>query len=109
MPVFSIDSIKDQRPFGYIFEGYVKAPVEGLYTFYLESNDGSVLYLDNNLIIDNDGDHMLQTLNAKVALKRGFHPIKLKYFQMGGGKKLLLRWEKPDGKTEEIPARYLYH
>ncbi|VAX28217.1 Alpha-1,2-mannosidase [hydrothermal vent metagenome] len=106
---FNIDSIKDQRAFGYIYEGFIKAPVDGLYTFYLESNDGSVLFLDNKLIIDNDGDHMLQTLYAKVALKKGFHSMKLKYFQMGGGKKLLVRWEKPNSDIEEIPAEVLYH
>ena len=109
MPVFSIDSIKDQRAFGYIYEGYINAPVDGLYTFYLESNDGSVLYLDDKLIIDNDGDHMLQTLHIRVALRKGFHRIKLKYFQMGGGKKLLLRWKTPHADIEEIPAGVLFH
>lgn len=107
--IFSIDSIKDKRAFGYIYEGFIKAPVDGLYTFYLESNDGSVLYLDDELIIDNDGDHMVQSLYAKVALQKGFHPIKLKYFQMGGGKKLLVRWQKPASDIEEIPAEVLFH
>ncbi|NOX64973.1 MAG: alpha-mannosidase, partial [Chlorobi bacterium] len=109
MSTFDIDSIKDQRAFGYIFEGFIKAPVDGLYTFYLESNDGSILLLDNELIIDNDGDHMLQSLFAKVALKKGFHSIKVKYFQMGGGKKLLVRWKTPISDIEEIPAGVLFH
>ncbi len=106
---FDIDSIKDQRAFGYIFEGFIKVPVDGLYTFYLESNDGSILFLDDELIIDNDGDHMVQSLFAKVGLKQGYHSIKIKYFQMGGGKKLSVKWETPITDVKEIPAEVLYH
>jgi len=107
---FNVDSIKDDRPFGYIYDGFIYAPVDGRYVFYLESNDGAVLYLDNKLIIDNDGDHMLQTLFAEVGLKKGYHPVKLKYFQMGGGKKLLVSWETPlSGKVKEITEKVLFH
>jgi len=109
MSIFSIDSIKDDRAFGYNYEGFIKVPVDGLYTFYLESNDGSTLILDNELIIDNDGDHMLQSLFAKVGLKKGFHSIKLNYFQMGGGKKLLVKWKTPISDVEKIPAEVLFH
>ncbi len=105
----NVDSIKDSRPFGYIFEGYVNVPVEGLYIFYLESNDGSTLYLDDELIIDNDGDHMLQTLYAEKGLKKGYHSIKIKYFQMGGGKSLDVSWKTPVSDIEVIPASVLFH
>jgi hypothetical protein len=62
---FDVDSIKDDRALGYNFEGFIKVPVDGLYTFYLESNDGSTLFLNNELIIDNDSDHMMQTFCVK--------------------------------------------
>ena len=105
----NIDSIKDSRAFAYNYKGYIKAPVDGLYTFYLESNDGSTLFIDNKLIINNDGDHMLQSLFAKVALKQGFHSIRVNYFQMGGGKKLVVKWKTPVSDIEEIPAKALFH
>ena len=109
MAVFDIDSIKDQRAFGYNFEGYIKAPADGLYTFYLESNDGSTLFIDGKLLIDNDGDHMLQTMHERIALKKGLHSIKLNYFQMGGGKKLEIKWKTPLSDVETIPADVLFH
>jgi predicted alpha-1,2-mannosidase len=105
----NIDSIKDDRAFGYNYEGYIKAPVDGLYIFYLESNDGSTLFLDNELIVDNDSDHMLQTLHKAKGLKKGFHLIKINYFQMGGGKSLRVKWKNPISDIEEIPADVLFH
>ncbi|KAJ1500046.1 hypothetical protein HMI56_004063 [Coelomomyces lativittatus] len=35
------------------FLGYYKAPVSGYYTFFLTSNDGSMLWLDHRLLISN--------------------------------------------------------
>lgn len=109
IPTINIDSIKDARPFGYNYEGYIKVPVDALYTFYLESNDGSTMFIDNELIIDNDSDHMLQTLHAEKGLKKGYHPIKVNYFQMGGGKELEVKWKYNNSEIKEIPASALYH
>lgn len=105
----NIDSITDDRAFGYHYEGYIKVPADELYTFYLESNDGSTLFIDNEMIIDNDDDHMQQTLNAEIALKKGYHPIKVNYFQMGGGKKLEVSWKNTVSEIEVIPGGALYH
>lgn len=103
----NIDSIKDDRPFGYIFEGFTKAPVDGMYIFHLQSNDGFTLFLNDELIIDND--YMLQTLYAEKAFKKGYHAIKVNYFQMGGGKKLEVKWKNFVSELEEIPAAVLFH
>ena len=105
----NIDSIKDSRAFGYHYIGFINAPVDGRYIFYLESNDGSTLFINDELIIDNDGDHVLQTLYTEVALKKGFHSIKVNYFQMGGGKKLIVKWKNPISDIEELPAEVLFH
>jgi hypothetical protein len=57
------------------FSCYIKLSETALYTFYLESNDGSKLYLDDNLIVDNDGKVGLLTihwdfmLTANIALQ----------------------------------------
>ncbi|MDP2106589.1 MAG: PA14 domain-containing protein, partial [Desulfobulbaceae bacterium] len=37
--------------------GSIRADVEGDYTFFINSDDGSRLYIDGNLVIDNDGVH----------------------------------------------------
>ena len=105
----NIDAVKDERPFGYHFNGFIKIPKDGLYTFYLESNDGAVFYLDNKLAIDNGKPHRAQESFGKLGLQKGFHAIRLDYFQMGLAKSLVLKWEGPGLDKEEVPATVLYH
>jgi hypothetical protein len=53
----------------------------GLYRFSLSSDDGSKLYIDDRLIIDNDGIHPPQTKFGGTDLATGVHSIRLSYFQ----------------------------
>jgi hypothetical protein len=53
----------------------------GKYRFLLASDDGSKLYIDNKLVIDNDGVHAVETQLGSVALKPGLHRIRVSYFQ----------------------------
>jgi PA14 domain-containing protein len=53
----------------------------GRYGFALLSDDGSRLYIDGHLVIDNDGVHAAQRETGHVTLKSGFHQIRVSYFQ----------------------------
>ncbi len=106
---FNVDAIKDDRPFFYSFSGYVNVPADGLYEFGLKSNDGAILYIDGKELINSDGDHLALMVHAKTGLKKGFHEIKVDYFQMGGGKDLKVTWQGPGVKNREIPANLLFH
>jgi hypothetical protein len=106
---FHVNNIKDDRPFGYQLEGYLKVPKTGVYTFYLEANDGAILYLNGKEIIDNDGGHRAQRLDSKIGLKKGWHKINVDYFQQGLAKSLFVIWEGPGVKKQEIPVKVLFH
>lgn len=106
---FNVNNIKDDRPFGYQLEGYLKVPKTGVYTFYLEANDGAILYLNGKEIIDNDGGHRAQRLDSKIGLKKGWHKINVDYFQQGLAKSLFVIWEGPGVKKQELPKSVLYH
>jgi len=106
---FNLDAVKDARPFGYTYEGYINVPSDDLYTFQLEANDGAILYLDNQLLINNDGGHQTQNLERKKGLKKGLHPIRLNYFQMGRAKKLLVKWSSTTMENREISENVLFH
>src|SRR5690606_24032332 len=81
--------------FNFEFEGYIYIASAGNYTFYLNSDDGSRLYLDNNLIIDFDGAHGTcqggagsttcpngwGTPSQSISLSAGPHLIRLQYFE----------------------------
>ena len=93
----------------FVFNGYINIPQKGQYTFYLGSNDGSVLYLDDNELINMDGPHGFYTDSAKVVLEKGKHKMDLEYFQMKGGQGLKLSWKGPGIKKQEIPQTVFSH
>src|SRR5579863_388015 len=53
----------------------------GSYTFSLLSDDGANLYVDHQLVIDNDGLHPPVKKKADVNLGGGIHSIRVSYFQ----------------------------
>ena len=53
----------------------------GLYTFVLTSDDGAKLYIDDRLVVDNDGQHPPLDRGADVDLGAGIHTIRVSYFQ----------------------------
>ncbi|WP_443939895.1 family 20 glycosylhydrolase [Pedobacter sp. MW01-1-1] len=81
------------KSFGTKHQGYFYAPKDAIYTFYLKSDDGSNLYIDDTLLIDNDGLHSAFEKSAQVALKAGYHPFLLKFIEGGGGFTLNLEYE----------------
>ena len=95
--------------YAFIFTGYIKIPKDDLYTFYLTSNDGSKLYLNDELAIDNDGAHGKREETVSLSLKKGYHKLQLYYFQLGGGQDLRLEWSSNEITREEIPSAVLFH
>ena len=54
---------------------------KGKYQFVLESDDGSVLSVDDRVVIDNDGIHSVLAKKGSVSLREGVHQIRISYFQ----------------------------
>ncbi len=90
--------------------GYLQIPQDGAYTFRLVSDDGSYLSINGKEVVDNDGHHGAEAVDGEVALKAGFHPFRVSFFQGVGGKYLSLQW-KPEGakKFTPIPTIRLHH
>lgn len=110
--VMSEPSIKDAPQadhYGYIFEGLIEVPEDGVYTFATKSDDGSVLYINGEKVVDNDGSHAAISASGRIALKKGLHPYKLMYFEDYEGEHLSWEWMTPSGKQmEPVPANILY-
>ncbi|MCC5931542.1 MAG: family 78 glycoside hydrolase catalytic domain [Cyclobacteriaceae bacterium] len=107
---FSLDEIPSKEDaFGLVYEGWIEIPERDEYTFYLTSNDGAILYINDKMLIDYDGLHGADEERSNtLSLDKGFHPIRLHYFQAGGGLYLKVSYASPGiGKTE-IPAGVLY-
>jgi hypothetical protein len=56
----------------------------GRYRFSLLSDDGSKLFIDGHMVIDNDGVHAAVEKEKSLNLKRGIHRIRISYFQGPG-------------------------
>uniref|UniRef100_UPI0032163220 GH92 family glycosyl hydrolase n=1 Tax=uncultured Draconibacterium sp. TaxID=1573823 RepID=UPI0032163220 len=109
VPSFSIEPREKEQFFSFDYEGYISIPADGEYTFYLACNDGGRLYIDDYLLLNNDGLHPVVEIGKTVLLKAGLHPISVKYFQEGGRNGLSVSWEGPGIEKQVIPDRFLYH
>ena len=67
------------------FEGEFLSEVDGVAEFALTSDDGAVLSIDGQRLIDNDGAHTAATVTARRSMTRGTHQLRLDYFQGARG------------------------
>jgi hypothetical protein len=100
-----------QRPdrFAICYEGFVDVPADGLYTFWVASDDGSVLWIDGERVVDNDGLHGTLEKDGHVALAKGVHAIRLGFFDRSGDDALAVTWSGPGFARGPIPAAALAH
>ncbi len=63
------------------YNGEFRVGVPTLYKFRLISDDGSKLFIDSKLVIDNDGTHGTRMKEGSISLKPGKHTIEVQYFQ----------------------------
>ena len=85
--------------------GRLDPPQTGDYRLTTESDDGVRLWLDGRLLIDNWTDHAPTEDHATVALTAGRAvDLKIEFYQGGGGACARLKWTRPDGVTEVVPA-----
>jgi alpha-L-fucosidase len=104
---FDLSPRKREAQFAFAFNGYVDVPTTGVYTFFLRSDDGSRMWIDNELAIDNDGLHGARELAGSVALEKGLHPIRVAMFEQSGGFELSVSWRGPGLTKQAVPARAL--
>ncbi len=97
-----------ERPenFALQFTGYLRVPEDGVYRFTLLSDDGSVLEIGGEVVVDHDGLHGPSEKAGEVALARGHHPFTVHFFQAGGGRALELFVTPPGGVRGPVPAEW---
>lgn len=95
--------------FGLQFRGYIQILQTGIYRFSLTSDDGSMLYIDNKTVVDNDGLHSATERDGEIALQKGIHLFSLDFFEGGGGYTLQLQYNKEGNAPQDIPGFMLEH
>ena len=107
--VYPYNNEKLPEQFGLIYNGFIKIPADGVYTFGVNSNDGSTLYIADQMVVNNDGSHSAHEEEGEIALKEGMHKIQLSYFQVGGGKVLQVFIKSDQIEKTEIGDKILSH
>ncbi len=105
----SLRPAQSKDRFAFRFEGYVKIDNSAIYNWFLASDDGSKLFIDDELVIDNGGEHGTVEKEGKTALKKGFHKIRVDYFDSGGGNELKVSIQAPGAAKMELPSSMLYN
>ena len=95
--------------FGLVFTGYVRVPADEAYAFALACDDGGKLWVDGQLVVDNDGLHSPDAKQGVIALAKGLHKIRVEYFNKTGGSELIVRFARAGAPLQAIAAGDLIH
>ncbi len=108
--LFANDFGELEEHFALEVTGYLRIPKTSNYTFRLTSDDGSRMFINDQLIIDNDGLHGDEAIDGEVTLAEGYHPVRIVYFQGSGGRVFTLKWRSFDSeKLEVVSSSILMH
>ena len=106
---FKLPEENSGENFAVKYSGYINIPQDGFYMFYTKSDDGTKLFVDEKLIVNNDGRHGPIENNGVASLNTGFHKIEVVFFQAGGGLFLETSIEGSTLKKQVIPMEMLFH
>ncbi len=84
-------SATDEEFVALVIDGYLYISATNMIEFALESDDGSRLLIDDRVVIENGGLHGTQEKRGSAPLSRGWHNIKVEWFNKTGGAHLNLR------------------
>ncbi len=98
----------DKDQFAMRFQGQIRIPSNGTYTFFVRSDDGSRLYINGELVVDNDQVQSATERKGAMDLKAGMHPIQVTYFDSGGANSLSVSWTGPGFTKQPVPPDVLF-
>jgi len=100
---------KSSLAFGVIYNGFIRIDNDGVYNFSTQSDDGSVLLIDDVPVVNNDGKHGSLEQGGSVPLQKGFHRFTLKYYNVGTTASLHVYLTIPGKPKGELSPDELYY
>ncbi|NCT44034.1 MAG: hypothetical protein GPJ35_12020, partial [Microcystis aeruginosa G11-09] len=115
----TISQLADLETFSAQWNGYINIPVTGNYTFYLNSDDASYLFLDSatlaptptNATINNGGLHVEKEVSKTVNLTAGLHDILLVFGERTVQNIMQFSWSSSDANITKqiVPSSALFN
>ncbi len=93
---FSVSASPKTEAFGLRFSGFLQIPTDGDFQFFLSSDDGSKLLIDDTVVVDHDGVHPAGFQDGVATLKAGSHDVVVEYFEAHGEEELAVEIEGPN-------------
>jgi S1-C subfamily serine protease len=87
-------------------EGFLKIPEDGTYRLIINSDDGGIVRIGDEIVLDNDGLHPAQDAGRLFRFRKGFLPIRINYFEATGDAALSFEIEFAGGERQ--PAAPLF-
>ncbi|MEM2924369.1 MAG: PA14 domain-containing protein [Methanocellales archaeon] len=87
--------------------GYVKVDRSETYTFYVVTDDGSRVWVDDTLIIDSWINQSTTERSGSIYLAEGWHKIKYEYYENTGSATARLLYSSPSTPKQVIPQDHL--
>ncbi len=97
-----------KQDWGARFSGLIDVPFDGNWSFFLNSDDGSELWVNGESLVQNYGMHGMQEVSGWVNLTAGLHEFRIEFFQGGGPHGLVFSWQGPNTSKAAIPASAFY-
>jgi putative membrane-bound dehydrogenase-like protein len=91
------------------WNGFIRCPADGIYSFSTNSDDGSQLFIDGELVVDNSGSHGMRERSKRLKLTAGEHALTLEFIEEGGGHGCILSWTPPEQDQQVVAASVLFH
>ena len=98
----------DDETFSVSWRGYLKLENDGQYDFYTTTDDGLRLWVDGDLIIDDWNNHASTERTAYKYLERGFHSIRLDYYDNSLTAAVKMEMDGPRSPRMIIPSDLLF-
>ena len=95
--------------FAVAYVGRLVVTTPGEYRFETASDDGSWVYVDGELVVDNGGIHGVKTAEGTVQLEAGTHGVRILFYEHAGGSELRVRWSGPGFDERALRGDDLLH
>jgi PA14 domain len=114
----SADAHNHADNYGFVFDGYVRVPVDGGYTFSVASRDGGLVEVDGKTIatsppiwpqVCGSAGNAVQSASGSVGLRAGLHQLRVAMTQKTGEDAFALHWQGPEMPASVIPREVLFH
>lgn len=95
----------DADGFAVRWTGFIHAPHDGVYHFYLQVNDGCRLFINNQLVIDDWQSRNWHWVQGSARLARGWNGFVLEYFDDEKTAAIIMQWEGPKVYRQILPRQ----